>query len=107
MNDSPFQADFVELIVREVIRRLQANGVTVAMSNGTPTNRSANVQADAIAAAISSNTAELGLTERLVTLETLRDRLQGVKRLTVEKKAIITPAVRDELKRKKIELIRK
>ena len=99
MPDTPFQADFVELIVREVIRRLRESGVTVATTNA-PTARE-------VSSATSNNLVELGLTERLVTLETLRDRLQGVKRLTVGKKAIVTPAVRDELKKKKIELIRK
>ena len=99
MSDTPFQPEFVELIVREVIRRLRENGVTVSATNAAATG------GGVVTPATSANAIELGLTDRLVTLETLRDRLQGVKRLTVGKKAIVTPAVRDELK-KKIELIR-
>lgn len=48
--------------------------------------------------------AELVLGERLVTLETLRNRLKGVTSVQVSSKAIVTPAVRDELKDRNISL---
>lgn len=101
MSESRLQADFVELIVREVIRRLLENGVSVNTCNGT------SLAATSVAEVKAIPSSDLVLSERLVTMETLRERLQGVTKVTVIKKAIVTPAVRDELKRKKIELIRK
>ena len=92
MSDARFDADFVERIVREVIRRLLERGVTVA-----PAGR---------AAVASSGSTELALTGKLVTMETVRDRLAGVLRVTVARTTIVTPAVRDELKKRKIELTR-
>ncbi len=48
----------------------------------------------------------LALDERLITLETLRDRLQGVSTLEVKPKAIVTPAVVDLLKERNVTLRR-
>jgi len=73
----------LEWIVQEVIRRLRQMGESPPAIG------------------------ELRLTERLVTLTTLRDRLSSnINRVIVTSKTIITPAVRDELKKRKVELIR-
>lgn len=72
----------LEWIVQEVIRRLRQ------MNDSPPT------------------IGELRLTERVVTLTTLRDRLSSISRVIVQPRAVVTPAVRDELKKLKIELIR-
>jgi hypothetical protein len=72
----------LEWIVQEVIRRLRA-------LDGQPPAGG-----------------ELRLSERLVTLATLRGRLSNVGRLIVPPRAIVTHAVRDELKQRQIELVR-
>lgn len=49
---------------------------------------------------------ELVLTERVITMRTIDGRLAGVQRLLVPPKSVVTPAVRDELRKHKIELSR-
>lgn len=49
---------------------------------------------------------ELVLQDKLVTLGTLDGKLSGKRRLRVQPRAIVTPAVVDELKRFKVELVR-
>ena len=72
----------VEYIIREVIRRLMAMGNETSRDDG----------------------GTVKLTERLVTMSTLDGRLANVKRLIVGKKALVTPLVKDELKKRKITL---
>ncbi|MCE9527802.1 MAG: hypothetical protein K8R36_17300 [Planctomycetales bacterium] len=72
----------IEYIIREVIRRL------LAMENEPSRNDGGTVK----------------LTERLVTMATLDGKLAGAKRLVVAKKAIVTPLVKDELRKRKISL---
>ena len=93
MTDSRFDAEFVERIVREVIRRLLERGATVA-------------PAGSLSSAAVSGLTDLTLTGKLVTLETVRDRLGGIQQITVGRKTIVTPAVCDELKQRKIKLER-
>lgn len=78
----------LEWIVSEVVRRLKAAGATPAAGQAEGTPRS------------------LTLTCRLVTLETLRGKLGSVSAVQVPGKAVVTPAVVDELKERKIRLIR-
>lgn len=82
-----FNEEQVEWIVREVIRRLGLVGAS-AEESGTPRS---NV--------------ELCISERVVTLRTIEGRLAGARRLVVVPRAIVTPAVKDELKARKIELV--
>jgi hypothetical protein len=72
----------IEYIIREVIRRL------LAMENEPSRDDGGTVK----------------LTERLVTMTTLDGRLANAKRLIVAKKAIVTPLVKDELRKRKIAL---
>jgi hypothetical protein len=81
-----FSEQQVEWIVVEVLRRL---GVAVAEHN-------------AVAVAGGS---DLRLTDRVITLRSIEGRLAGVRRVVVPSRAVITPAVKDELKQRKIELI--
>jgi hypothetical protein len=80
-----FAPELIERIVQEVLRRLAERGVDVA-TNGT--------------------NSELVLEDRLITLATLDQRLDGVKRLVVGCRAIVTPAVKDELNDRSIELVK-
>jgi hypothetical protein len=76
----------VEWIVAEVLRRL---GVAES-TNGRPAM---------------TNSAELRLTDKVVTMRMVEKRLADIKRVVVQARAVVTPAVKDELKAKKIELV--
>lgn len=80
----------IEWIVREVVRRLEAAHST----NGPP--KPSDPQ----------SVSHLRLSERLITTETLRHRLEGVRVLEVAPRAIVTPAVIDLLKDRTIQLQR-
>jgi hypothetical protein len=80
-----FTEQEVEWIVVEVLRRLGL----AARSQGPV-----------------ATTPELTLTDKVIAMRTIDGRLNGVKRLQVPAKAVVTPAVRDELIRLSIELVR-
>jgi hypothetical protein len=85
-----FTPEQVETIVLEVLRRLgllEGNAGVAVGERG-------------------STTAELSLSEKVVTLRSIEGRLAGVQRLVVARRAVVTPAVKDELKQRKIELVR-
>ncbi len=86
-----YDLELVEYVVREVIRRLTADGRFVP-HNAAPTSPVAQ--------------RELTVTDRLVTLATLQDKLEGITQITIARRSVITPAVRDELKQRMIELKR-
>jgi hypothetical protein len=71
----------VEWIVVEVLRRL-----------GALPSEKAPVQSDKT----------LQVTDRVITMKLIEGRLAGVDRLVVLKKAVVTPAVKDELRRRKV-----
>jgi hypothetical protein len=73
----------IEWIVAEVIRRLTATGEAVDSPSKT----------------------DFKVAERVVTLRTIEKQLSGVKRVVVQRRAVVTPAVKDELRAKKIELV--
>ena len=85
-----FTEEQVAAIVVEVLRRLRL----MEGNNGVPVFER------------SSNTAELTLTEKLITTRTIENRLTGINRLLVPPRAVVTPAVKDELKKHQIELVR-
>lgn len=86
--NQPLDAEFIERIVQEVIRRLLERGVAVQSETNT------------------DNT-ELAVSDKVVTLSTLDGHLTGVKRLVVGGRSIVTPAVKDELNDRSIELVRR
>ena len=75
----------MEGVVQEVLRRLRVAGVE---------------QSEPPAGGVFS------IDERVVTLESVRGKLDGVSELIVLKDAVVTPAVRDELSDRKIALKR-
>ena len=81
-----YDAEFIERIVQEVIRRLTGAGISVATKQD------------------SEKKTELVLSDRLVTMATLQGRLDGIGSLVVNRKSLLTPAVRDELNRRNIQL---
>ena len=77
----------VERVVLEVIRRLGL----LASQQPAP----------------SATGTELVLTDHVVTLRSIEGKLAGVTRLVVLDMAVVTPAVRDALNDRSIELVRK
>ena len=82
-----FSEEQVEWIVVEVIRRLGLlEGEAVDECN--------------------ANTTELKVPDQVVTLRLLGGRLSDISRVVVSQRAVVTPAVKDELRMRKIELVR-
>jgi hypothetical protein len=94
MNLTPEQ---IERVIAEVVRRL-------TVSAASPAAQSPTASPAATAAHVSPAT--LHVSERLVTMATLDGRLATATQLIVPSRAIVTPQVRDELKKRKIELVR-
>jgi hypothetical protein len=88
-----YSEEQIEWIVVEVIRRLGLLGATAEAKGAPQSNVESNM--------------ELCLSERVVTLRTIEGRLAGAKRLVVVPRTVVTPAVKDELKARKIELVRR
>jgi hypothetical protein len=84
-----YSEEQVEWIVAEVLRRL---GLLSSNPGAT--------------AAPGPATTALAIADKVVTLRSIEGRLSGVQRLVVSRKAVVTPAVRDELKQRHIELVR-
>ena len=84
----------IERIIREVMRRLE---VPQSINDGVETE-------SRTPPAPKPDNSRLRLSGRVVTLESLGGRLAGVRQLIVTKGAVVTPAVRDELRKKKIKL---
>jgi hypothetical protein len=80
--------EFIDRIVQEVIRRLVERGVVVQ-------------------GATDIDETELALNDKVVTLASLDGLLAGVQRVVVGGRSIVTPAVRDELNDRSIELVRR
>lgn len=88
-----FTEQEVETIVLEVIRRLgvlSRERDRVAVFSGTPDN---------------TVDAELTLKDKVITLRTLEGKLNGVSRVLITSRTIVTPAARDELKQRRIEVV--
>jgi hypothetical protein len=83
-----FTPEQVEMIVLEVIRRLGLLDTNRQRERGI------------------GGSTELRLTEKVITTRTIEGHLAGVSRLIIPKRAVVTPAVRDELKKRNIELVR-
>lgn len=81
----------VETIVREVMDRLKGSAIvpTTAVDQGSQPDSSA----------------ELELADRVVTLESIRNKLDGVSRIVVAENSIVTPAVKDELNARRVQLL--
>jgi hypothetical protein len=110
MSQSPL---LIERVVEEVLRRLRAaaaSGATgslpASMPSGATGSLSASVPRDETAeAAAAAPDGELTVHCRTVTLASLDGRLDKVRRLMVPARAVVTPAVRDELRRKNVALV--
>jgi hypothetical protein len=93
-------ADEIERIVRDVMSRLASERPAAAK----PGNEAKEAETPKPAAA---TVGELVLETKVVTLAEVQGRLVGIKQLSVVERAIITPAVRDLLRDKKVGLVRR
>jgi hypothetical protein len=89
-----FTEEQFERIVREVMRRL-----------GVAVGREANHGRAARDECSSSAVRELRVMDRVVTMRSIEGQLNGVARVVVKRRTVVTPAVKDELKKRKIELV--
>ena len=95
----PQRPEEIERIVREVMAQLGVASKTVAAAPAAP--------ADApLAVPPALGDGHLFVDSRVVTLESIAGRLQGTKQLMVLPAALVTPSVRDELRRKGVALVR-
>lgn len=103
----------IDRIVREVLRRLQeqlpgagAAGPEKQAPDGANPHGSVPPATAAPAPCPPTDRRTLAVGERVVTLATLAGRLDGVQRVRVSPGSLVTPAVRDELRKRQIELVR-
>jgi ribose 5-phosphate isomerase RpiB len=78
----PHSEDQLERIVHAVLQRLSGAGAATPSSG------------------------DLTLTEKVISAESLANRLNGVQRVVVSARAVVTPAARDILKEKNVTLVR-
>ncbi len=89
----------IEDIVRVVLQRLQSDVVASPATQTTPVQRTT-------VETMNTNPGEVHLADRVITLETLKGRLDGAQVFVVHPKAVVTPATRDELRSRNIRLVR-
>ncbi len=87
----------VETIVREVLLRLKSD---LSFENPVSSKPIRHTSTDE-----TNGNHSVCLTDKVVTLESLRGKLSDTKQVRVQSSAIVTPAVKDELRQLKIELI--
>lgn len=92
----------IDQIVAEVVRRLTA--AAGASRAGVPASAGDVGKGDRLKAELQRGV--LSIDSRLVTLDTVDGQLAGLRRLVVPRRAIVTPALRDELAKRGIELDR-
>jgi hypothetical protein len=83
----------IEDIVRVVVERLRSGVAATVVQTPQPKVAEPTV-------------GEVHLSERVITLESLKDKLSGAKSIVVHPKAVVTPAVKDTLRQQGIRLVR-
>jgi hypothetical protein len=108
----------IDAVVREVLAQLGLSAVQTPSPNGNGVPSVSPAQngeakplpkppAEAVAPRVmapAKGDGQLVVTARVVTLAEVAERLSGVRQLVVPPQAIVTPAVRDELRRRNITL---
>ena len=98
----------IDAVVREVLKRLRAFSMLSESSTAAaaPPAQPATQTIAPKQAAPADNATTLAFNDRLVTLAALDGKLSGIKKLSVGRKAIVTPAVTDELRKRGIAVVR-
>jgi hypothetical protein len=97
----------IEQIVQEVLRELRHVGAAGLPSAGATAGLSGSAlstRVDNPPVAPGAQRGQLTVSGRVVTLAALDGRLAGIHQLVVPPQAIVTPAVRDELRRRNVTL---
>ncbi len=100
----------IERVVREVLAQLgvapQAGAAPAGPASGSPSAAVTQEKPQpAGGTGSSASGAEIVLQRRVVTLADLPERLEGVRRVVVPPKAVVTPTVHDELRKRHIHLV--
>jgi hypothetical protein len=96
----------IDGIVREVLRRLRDDAtVSPTKPPAVPRHEPRTPVKETVAR--QADPRELTVADRVVSLEALDGRLAGVRRLVTRPDAVVTPSVRDELRTRRIELVRR
>ncbi len=95
----------IDRIVREVLVQLGfAPGAAAEVTPQVEPPMASSVPKEEDAPALASNNGELVVDSRVVTLSQLDGQLGEIRRLVVPHRAVVTPAVRDELHRRNVTL---
>jgi hypothetical protein len=96
----------IERLVQEVLRelRVRCDGPSSPTAVLAPDPRPTPREPVAAAPAPTSSNGQLVLTGRVVTMTLLDGRLEGIRRVVVPARAVVTPAVHDELQRRHVAL---
>jgi hypothetical protein len=94
----------LEAIVREVLRRLRQLGAGVGQAGSGGAGTEKQPPAAAVTPQPAHQPGQLQLAERTITMGLVAGRLQGVKEVLVSAGAVVTPSVRDELRKRRIGL---
>ena len=95
----------IESIVRMVLDRLR-DGLLTSGEATTATPNAIATTANTTIPAPPTSPGTLVIEDSLITLQSLGDRLSGVTTLQIAKRSVVTPAVQDELRQRKIKLVR-
>lgn len=98
----------IEAIVRVVVRRLREQGALAVDKQSASAAKVATTSFASVSQSPGSPSSEKSLRwpGKLITLEAITGRLEGLKRLQVAPGTVITPAVADELRQRGIQLER-
>jgi len=96
----------IEAVIRVVLDRLRAESTASFTGGGPATTATTRGPAPAAGQAAVASTTSLRLADRLITLERIQGRLEGIQIVEVPARSVVTPAVRDELRDRGIQLSR-
>lgn len=97
--NGPFDID---QIVREVLARLRDGDAKPAIVDGSAAAKPVEIAKNKSAAVADTTAGRLELTERLVTLATLENRLQGIQHVVLRRGTVVTPSAHDLLRSRNI-----
>jgi len=89
-------AQDIERIVSEVVRRLRQAGVQVQSQEAAGTSK---MPAEAVSTTCT-------IRDHVISMDSIRGKLENVQQVIVGPRAVVTPAVRDALRERKIALER-
>lgn len=100
-------ANQIELLVREVMARLAPSlGTVASAAQSSTTTPSVLTQVVSETSATSRPKDELAVMASVVSVGLLQGKLNGIKKVRVRSKAVVTPAARDLLRATRVELVR-